>query len=114
MCVCHIIFCRCAVVSSIPAGESITFQCHGMEGRYINIIRPGCFKFLSVCEVEVNARPVSVSGGCPSPIRLLYLLTLKHFSEAAGIPCPLTFPADRTGFVGVHLVLIVIIRKVLE
>ncbi|XP_048116968.1 uncharacterized protein LOC125305939 [Alosa alosa] len=49
----------CAVVSSIPAGESITFQCHGMEGRYVNIIRPGCFKFLSLCEVEVHARPVS-------------------------------------------------------
>lgn len=51
--------------------------------------------------------------GVPLPYGY-YLLTLKHFSEAAGIPCPLTFPADRTGFVGVHLVLIVIIRKVLE
>ncbi|XP_030638987.1 uncharacterized protein LOC115819623 [Chanos chanos] len=47
----------CAVITSIPAGESITFQCHGMEGRYINIIRPGCFKFLSLCEVEVDAQP---------------------------------------------------------
>ncbi|XP_063055656.1 uncharacterized protein LOC134449570 [Engraulis encrasicolus] len=49
----------CAVVSSIPAGESITFQCNGMEGRFVNIIRPGCFKFLSLCEVEVHASLVA-------------------------------------------------------
>ncbi|XP_062320749.1 fucolectin-4-like [Osmerus eperlanus] len=43
----------CVAISSIPAGDSVTFQCNGMEGRYVNIIRPGCFKILSVCEVEV-------------------------------------------------------------
>ncbi|KAJ8415644.1 hypothetical protein AAFF_G00402010, partial [Aldrovandia affinis] len=45
----------CAVVSTIQGGESVTFQCHEMEGRYVNIIRPGCFKYLTLCEVEVNA-----------------------------------------------------------
>ncbi|KAG9345086.1 hypothetical protein JZ751_009627, partial [Albula glossodonta] len=48
----------CAVVSTIPAGETVTYQCEGMVGRYINIIRPGCFKFLTLCEVEVDATHV--------------------------------------------------------
>ncbi|KAJ8252207.1 hypothetical protein COCON_G00215190 [Conger conger] len=48
----------CAVVSTIPAGESITFQCHGMVGRYVNVIQPGCFKTLTLCEVEVYASPI--------------------------------------------------------
>ncbi|KAI1885642.1 hypothetical protein AGOR_G00205930 [Albula goreensis] len=48
----------CAVVSTIPAGQTITYQCNGMVGRYINIIRPGCFKFLTLCEVEVDATHV--------------------------------------------------------
>uniref|UniRef100_A0A4W5LJW2 Fucolectin tachylectin-4 pentraxin-1 domain-containing protein n=1 Tax=Hucho hucho TaxID=62062 RepID=A0A4W5LJW2_9TELE len=34
---------QCAVISSIAAGDSVTFQCHGIEGRFVNIIRPGCF-----------------------------------------------------------------------
>ncbi|KAJ8415809.1 hypothetical protein AAFF_G00403660 [Aldrovandia affinis] len=50
---------RCAVVSTIPVGESVTFQCHEMEGRYVNIIRPGCYKILTLCEVEVNGSTVS-------------------------------------------------------
>ncbi|KAG7469844.1 hypothetical protein MATL_G00133160 [Megalops atlanticus] len=56
----------CAVVSAIPAGESVTFECHGMEGRYVNVIRPGCYKFLTLCEVEVNASPVPVLESTPS------------------------------------------------
>ncbi|KAJ8415645.1 hypothetical protein AAFF_G00402020 [Aldrovandia affinis] len=55
----------CAVVSTIPAGDSVTFQCHEMEGRYVNIIQPGCYKFLTLCEVEVNATQTgnAASGG---------------------------------------------------
>uniref|UniRef100_A0A3Q1KGD4 Fucolectin tachylectin-4 pentraxin-1 domain-containing protein n=1 Tax=Anabas testudineus TaxID=64144 RepID=A0A3Q1KGD4_ANATE len=46
---------RCAVVSSIPAGTSQTFLCHGMEGRYVNIVIPGRAEYLTLCEVEVTA-----------------------------------------------------------
>ncbi|XP_036394348.1 uncharacterized protein LOC118784294 [Megalops cyprinoides] len=56
----------CAVVSTIPAGESVTFECNGMEGRYVNVIRPGCYKFLTLCELEVNASPVPVLESTPS------------------------------------------------
>ncbi|XP_064200378.1 uncharacterized protein LOC135259686 [Anguilla rostrata] len=48
----------CAVVSTIPAGKSITFQCHGMEGRYVNVFQPGSSEVLTLCEVEVNASSV--------------------------------------------------------
>ncbi|KAJ8290975.1 hypothetical protein GJAV_G00019850 [Gymnothorax javanicus] len=52
----------CAVISSFPAWETRTFQCHGMEGRYVNIFLPGCNKYLTLCEVEVNAEPLSESS----------------------------------------------------
>ncbi|KAJ7985525.1 hypothetical protein DPEC_G00352960 [Dallia pectoralis] len=49
---------RCAVISSIPAGLSSTFQCNGMEGRYINVVIPGRKEYLTLCEVEVNGSPL--------------------------------------------------------
>ncbi|XP_045072319.1 uncharacterized protein LOC123481147 [Coregonus clupeaformis] len=44
---------RCAVISSIPAGFSSTFQCNGMEGRYVNVVIPDRREYLILCEVEV-------------------------------------------------------------
>ncbi|XP_038832175.1 fucolectin-3-like isoform X2 [Salvelinus namaycush] len=44
----------CAVMSSYSAWEVMTFQCRGIEGRYVNVFLPGCNKDLSLCEVEVN------------------------------------------------------------
>ncbi|XP_027141984.1 fucolectin-7 [Larimichthys crocea] len=44
---------RCAVISSIPGGFTETFQCDGMDGRYVNIVIPGRTEYLHVCEVEV-------------------------------------------------------------
>ncbi|XP_076592863.1 uncharacterized protein LOC143324359 [Chaetodon auriga] len=44
---------RCAVITSIPAGAAADFQCHGMDGRYVNIVIPGNEEFLTLCEVEV-------------------------------------------------------------
>uniref|UniRef100_UPI003AACDDDB fucolectin-4-like n=1 Tax=Centroberyx gerrardi TaxID=166262 RepID=UPI003AACDDDB len=32
---------RCVVMSHIAAGFTDTFQCNGMEGRYVNIVSPG-------------------------------------------------------------------------
>uniref|UniRef100_A0A8C1LEJ7 Fucolectin tachylectin-4 pentraxin-1 domain-containing protein n=1 Tax=Cyprinus carpio TaxID=7962 RepID=A0A8C1LEJ7_CYPCA len=43
----------CAVIPAIPAGESYSFSCGGMEGRYVNLIIPGDMKTLTLCEVEV-------------------------------------------------------------
>ncbi|KPP59372.1 hypothetical protein Z043_122714, partial [Scleropages formosus] len=43
----------CAEVSTIPAGATNTFQCNGIEGRYINLVIPGSGKILALCEVEL-------------------------------------------------------------
>ncbi|XP_058639035.1 uncharacterized protein LOC131544671 isoform X2 [Onychostoma macrolepis] len=43
----------CAVIPAIPAGESYSYSCGGMEGRYVNLIIPGDMKTLTLCEVEV-------------------------------------------------------------
>ncbi|XP_028281488.1 uncharacterized protein LOC114448621 isoform X2 [Parambassis ranga] len=48
---------RCAVITSIPAGATQTFECNGMEGRYVNIVIPGRKEYLTLCEVEVNSEP---------------------------------------------------------
>ncbi|XP_077147951.1 fucolectin-like isoform X1 [Ranitomeya variabilis] len=50
---------RCVTITTIPLAASQTFQCDGMIGRYVNIIRPGITGFLSFCEVEVFATPVN-------------------------------------------------------
>ncbi|CAJ0959664.1 unnamed protein product [Ranitomeya imitator] len=50
---------RCVTITTIPLAASQTFQCEGMIGRYVNIIRPGITGFLSFCEVEVFATPVN-------------------------------------------------------
>ncbi len=41
-----------------PPGFSSTFQCDGMEGRYINIVIPGRKEYLTLCEVEVYGSPL--------------------------------------------------------
>ncbi|KAF4115241.1 hypothetical protein G5714_002730 [Onychostoma macrolepis] len=43
----------CAVIPAIPAGESYSYTCDGMEGRYVNLIIPGDMKILTLCEVKV-------------------------------------------------------------
>ncbi|XP_074539366.1 uncharacterized protein LOC141800602 [Halichoeres trimaculatus] len=56
---------RCAVISSIPAGYSRTFQCKGMEGRFVNIVIPNRKEYLTLCEVEVTGEP---AGNNPRPV----------------------------------------------
>ncbi|KAK2913259.1 hypothetical protein Q8A67_001658 [Cirrhinus molitorella] len=46
----------CAVIPAIPAGESYSYSCGEMEGRYVNMIIPGDMKILTLCEVEVYGR----------------------------------------------------------
>ncbi|XP_064870015.1 fucolectin-like [Oncorhynchus nerka] len=48
---------RCAVISHIPAGESHTFQCNEMEGRYVVVVIPGRSEWLTLCELEVHGIP---------------------------------------------------------
>ncbi|XP_039662041.1 uncharacterized protein LOC120562390 isoform X2 [Perca fluviatilis] len=52
---------RCAVISSIKAGTSQTFECNGMEGRYINIVIPGRHEYLTLCEVEVTGQALDTN-----------------------------------------------------
>ncbi|KAL0984441.1 hypothetical protein UPYG_G00141570 [Umbra pygmaea] len=42
----------CAVVSVIPAGESVSFNCNGMVGRFVSVVLPKT-GVLTLCEVEV-------------------------------------------------------------
>ncbi|XP_042561138.1 fucolectin-6-like [Clupea harengus] len=49
---------RCAVISSIPGGVSETFECNGMEGRYVTVVIPGRAEYLTLCEVEVYGSPL--------------------------------------------------------
>ncbi|XP_034093106.1 fucolectin-like, partial [Gymnodraco acuticeps] len=45
---------RFAVITSIPAGETVEFQVpNGMDGRYVYIGVPGRKEQLTLCEVEV-------------------------------------------------------------
>ncbi|XP_074533309.1 uncharacterized protein LOC141796221 [Halichoeres trimaculatus] len=54
---------RCTVIYSTPAGNSQTFQCQGMEGRYVNIVIPNRNEYLALCEVEVTGEP---AGNIPA------------------------------------------------
>ncbi|KAM9805377.1 fucolectin-like [Syngnathus typhle] len=57
---------RCTVILSISAGQSKTFECNGMEGRYVNIVIPGRQEYLTLCEVEVYGEEANenVSDTC--------------------------------------------------
>ncbi|XP_064881053.1 fucolectin-1-like [Oncorhynchus nerka] len=46
---------RCVVISHIPAGETNTFQCNEMEGRYVVVVIPGQNKILTLS--FLNTRP---------------------------------------------------------
>ncbi|XP_026117594.1 uncharacterized protein LOC113096424 [Carassius auratus] len=43
----------CAVVSTIPAGATYSYSCHGMEGRYVFVSIPETSMVLTLCEVGV-------------------------------------------------------------
>ncbi|KAM3915737.1 uncharacterized protein RB166_017978 [Leptodactylus fuscus] len=44
---------RCGVVSSIGLGETFSFPCGGLQGRYVTIALPNKNTSLSLCEVQV-------------------------------------------------------------
>ncbi|XP_018419889.1 PREDICTED: uncharacterized protein LOC108793438 [Nanorana parkeri] len=43
----------CGTVSSIGPGETFSFNCDGMEGRYVTIVIPDQVKRIDLCEVQV-------------------------------------------------------------
>ncbi|XP_050969665.1 uncharacterized protein LOC127167580 [Labeo rohita] len=49
----------CAEISSIPAGQSVSYSCGGMQGRYVNVVIPGDSKNLTLCEVRVYGNGIS-------------------------------------------------------
>lgn len=55
---------RCAVILNPAPGSAQTFECNGMEGRFINIVNPGIRQYLTVCELEVDGTQI---GGDQSP-----------------------------------------------
>ncbi|XP_056608909.1 uncharacterized protein LOC130426255 [Triplophysa dalaica] len=48
----------CAAIPGIPVGQSWTFPCGGMVGRYVNVFLPGNQKILNLCEVEVYVEDI--------------------------------------------------------
>ncbi|XP_078503290.1 fucolectin-like [Lissotriton helveticus] len=46
---------RCGSISSIAVGATMTFQCKGMVGRYVNVFIRGRKEYLTLCEVQVFA-----------------------------------------------------------
>ncbi|XP_062991051.1 pentraxin fusion protein-like [Elgaria multicarinata webbii] len=62
---------RCATINSMGRGETMSFNCAGMQGQYVTITIPGRSEFLSLCEVQVLAHPWLhiVHDGGRSPVR---------------------------------------------
>ncbi|XP_076846232.1 uncharacterized protein LOC143491266 isoform X1 [Brachyhypopomus gauderio] len=49
---------RCAEILSTDTNTKLSYECKGMEGRYINIVIPGRKEYLTLCEVEVFGSPL--------------------------------------------------------
>ncbi|XP_057193123.1 uncharacterized protein LOC130556280 [Triplophysa rosa] len=47
---------RCAVTSGFLLGYTISYSCHGMVGRYVNVVISGSTSALALCEVEVHGK----------------------------------------------------------
>ncbi|XP_042322590.1 pentraxin fusion protein-like isoform X2 [Sceloporus undulatus] len=48
---------RCAIITNMGRGQTMSFNCAGMQGQYVTITIPGRNEFLSLCEVQVLAHP---------------------------------------------------------
>ncbi|KAM3832891.1 C-reactive protein-like [Vipera latastei] len=62
---------RCTTINSMGRGETMSFNCAGMQGQYVTITIPGRYEFLTLCEVQVLAHPWLhiVHDGGWSPVR---------------------------------------------
>ncbi|KAM9450170.1 fucolectin-like [Clarias gariepinus] len=50
---------RCVVISTIAPGGSANYTCN-MRGRYVSVILPNTFQYLTICELEVYGVSVPV------------------------------------------------------
>ncbi|XP_072000076.1 fucolectin-like [Engystomops pustulosus] len=55
---------RCAVVTSIADGETQTYQCNNMVGRYVNIVLAGKTEYLHLCEVQIFGENLAQTFSC--------------------------------------------------
>ncbi|XP_074811155.1 uncharacterized protein LOC141988904 [Natator depressus] len=53
---------RCAAVESMELGQTLSFDCHGMQGRYVTVTIPRRAEYLTLCEVQVFGLPLIFPG----------------------------------------------------
>ncbi|CAH2312628.1 Hypothetical predicted protein [Pelobates cultripes] len=53
----------CGTVFSIGLGETFSFHCDGMQGRFVTIVIPDKNRSLTLCEVQVFAVPIENPTG---------------------------------------------------
>ncbi|XP_056318529.1 fucolectin-5-like [Danio aesculapii] len=50
---------KCAEISGLSAGQSVSYSCGGLQGRYLNVFIPGDSKNLTLCELTVYSTGAS-------------------------------------------------------
>ncbi|XP_056614601.1 uncharacterized protein LOC130429813 [Triplophysa dalaica] len=66
---------KCAVISDPLPGNTISYSCYGMKGRYVNVIMSGRTSRLTLCEVEVyETENLAFKGTIMQSSTLLYWL----------------------------------------
>uniref|UniRef100_A0A8C1QEY2 Fucolectin tachylectin-4 pentraxin-1 domain-containing protein n=1 Tax=Cyprinus carpio TaxID=7962 RepID=A0A8C1QEY2_CYPCA len=83
---------KCAVISGIPAGQSVSYSCGEMQGRYLNVVIPGDSKQLSLCEVRVYGNDsVKLSGHAVQSSVLEYYRADRAVDGIKHAPGPASF-----------------------
>uniref|UniRef100_A0A6I8SLU2 Fucolectin tachylectin-4 pentraxin-1 domain-containing protein n=1 Tax=Xenopus tropicalis TaxID=8364 RepID=A0A6I8SLU2_XENTR len=54
----------CSQITYIGNGATLTFECNGMVGRFVNIVRPG-MAIVQLCEIQVYGEPL-LGPICPT------------------------------------------------
>ncbi|XP_040263665.1 uncharacterized protein LOC120979167 isoform X2 [Bufo bufo] len=52
---------RCGFVFRMNYGETLSFDCKGMEGRYVTVVIPDQKQYLTLCEVQVFGEPAEIA-----------------------------------------------------
>ncbi|KAI7814579.1 hypothetical protein IRJ41_021836, partial [Triplophysa rosa] len=68
----------CAVTSGFLAGHTISYSCHGMEGRYVNVVMTGITSHLALCEVEVFGTENLALKGTVTQSSTYYTMVAQH------------------------------------
>uniref|UniRef100_A0A8C5QRS9 Pentraxin (PTX) domain-containing protein n=1 Tax=Leptobrachium leishanense TaxID=445787 RepID=A0A8C5QRS9_9ANUR len=78
---------RCGVVNRMNYGETLSFDCKGMEGQYVTITLPNR-EYLTLCEMQVFAYPAETQGTTNTMNVVSY--TGEHVVPTPGPQEPLT------------------------